>query len=143
MRGRKGRLGKLVLQHGQGNASLASFTRSGHVTRDTLATCNRFIFCGNIIFPLEEMRRTRGIVRIVPRGIFLFVHHYVIHTNAPKRKYRQWYFKGWPFRVQVEHPPIYFSSLYTSTILTFCPSGTPYFSPFCTLFHLVSSVFQS
>jgi len=84
-----------------------------------------FIFCGNLIFPFEEMRRTRGIVRICATWNFLFVHHYVIYTNAPKRKYRQWYFKGWPFRAQVELsiPPNLLSSLYTSIILTFVRQG--------------------
>jgi len=71
------------------------------------------------------MRRTRGIVRICATWNFLFVHHYVIYTNAPKRKYRQWYFKGWPFRAQVELsiPPNLLSSLYTSIILTFVRQG--------------------
>jgi hypothetical protein len=42
---------------------LASFTRP--VT--SLGILFRFIFCGKKLFPLEEMRRARG---VDPRGIF-------------------------------------------------------------------------
>ncbi len=53
----------------------------------------------------------------------MFVHCYVIHTNVPKRKYRQWYFNRCPFRAKLNIPPIYFSFLYIHH-LTFCPPGT-------------------
>jgi len=95
-----------------------------------------FIFCGNMIFPFEEMRRTRGIVRICATWNFLFVHHYVIYTNAPKRKYRQWYFKGWPFRAQVEHsiPPNLLSLLCTP------PSSSPFVRQGLRILHLFANL---
>ena len=82
--------------------SLASITRS---VTSLVTFGGRINFCGIRLFrlfPLEEMRHPRG---GDPRGIFLFVHRYVIHTNVLKRQCRQWYFKGCPFRAQVEHPP--------------------------------------
>ena len=83
--------------------------RIGHVTRDLQPSAN---FRGKRKFPFRRneapTRVPRGVApcgSVVPRGIFLFVHHYVIHTNVHKRKYTQWYFKGCPFRAQVEHSP--------------------------------------